>query len=339
MINHSFFASGRNLTICLLAGLAATGLSACRDDDTNYLVHRELYETKMVLTLDIEDAEEAYPEEVIYNPEGVGDSRISGRLPSVPDGYTTHYVVTVTNADGVVCGRVISETPELELSLSPGDYKFYAWADFIPVGGRADRDHWYFTDEPQEMLLKDKYAYKGSEHAKKAFAGSKQISVKLEESRSVNECITLTAPMGRFRVLPTKDAPYDVGSVKIIYTDGIWAAHDIVNDTSVVRWQNIKFFTPYGSCPDNVMGFDYLFTSASAPEVFPITIEVYDADGYVRARSLNVQVPVQRGYLTTVRGDFYNILQEEEKPNPDPDQGGIGIDPEFENSYTITITK
>lgn len=340
MINHSFFASGRNLAIILLAGLAATGLSACRDDDTNYLVHRELFETKMVLTLDIDDEEEAYPDDVIYQPESRAGNRAPGRLPDIPEGYTIHYVVTATTAEGVVWSRVVSDTPDVVFNLSPGDYNFYAWADFVPVDGRADRDHWYFTDEPQEMLLKEKYAYKGSQHAKKAFAGSKQISVRREGQRSVDERITLAAPMGRFRVLPTKEAPYDVGGVKILYKDGIWAAHDIINDTSVVRWQNIKFFTPYGSCQDNVMAFDYLFTGASNPETFSMTIEVYDVDGYMRARARDVRVPVQRGYLTTVKGDFYNILEEEEKPDPDPDHGsGIGIDPEFDKSYTITITK
>lgn len=342
MINHSLFASGRNLAIMLSAGLAISGLSSCKDDDANYLINQEDYQTKMVLTIDIDDEETAYPDTVIYNPEGRADSRAPGRLPAIPEGYTLHYVVTVTNAQGVIWNRVVSESPDVVFNITPGDYKFYAWADFVPVEGRAAHDYWYFTDERQEILLKEKYSYQGSEHAKKAFAGSRDITVKHGNQRSIDERITLSAPMGRYQIIPTKDAPYDVGHVKISYTDGIWAAHDLVNDSVKVRWQNVRFYTPYGDCPDNMMGFDYLFANASAAETFPMTIEVFDTDGYLRARARDVKVPLQRGYLTTVKGDFFNIFEEDPTP-VDPGQGsgggGIGIDPEFDNSYTITITK
>lgn len=348
MINHTFIASGRNLGLALLTGAVLSGLSACKDDDTNYLLNREEYETKMTLTLDIVDDEASHPVDVIYQPESRAGNRQPALLPAVPDGYALHYVVAATKGDGLLWSRATSDSPEVTMSLTPGDYTVYAWADFVPKdGGRADRDHWYFTDEFNEVLLKEKFSYKGSTHAKKAFAGSKKINVPMVTeradagSRSADERITLSTPQGRFRVLPTKEAPYEVGSVKITYKEGIWGGHDLIGDAPTVRWQGVNFHTIYGSCADDVLGFDYLFTGGGEDETFPMMIEVFDGEGYLRARAADVKVPLRRGHLTTVRGDFFNILEKDPTPadTTGGNGGGIGIDPEFEKTFIISITK
>lgn len=340
MTTNSLPIHGLRFLFSLLCGLVVAGLSSCKDDNTNYLVHNDQYETKIMLTLDVVDEEQEYPDSITYFPESRSGQRTPALLPAIPEGYVLHYVVSAVNADGVLLKTIVTDEPDIVVNLSPGEFDLYAWADFIPAGNRSMRDYWYFTDEPSEMLLKEKYAYAGSEHAKRAFAGTKHISISTKsKSRSMEERVTLTPPMGRFRIVASKEAPYTVGRIKVIYKEGIWGGHNMLTDVPAVRWGNIAFGSYCDGSKDSELAFDHLFVAGGEPETFPMVIEVYDDKGKLRGRARNVRVPVKRGHVTTVIGDFFNILEEEPKPDdPNPGNGGIGINPGFDNTYIIIIS-
>lgn len=323
--------------ICSAIGIMA--LASCKDDNTNYILHPENYEAHVMLTLDIDDSECEYPEEIVFSAESKGRDGDTALVPaSIPEDYTLHYVVSVANGAGILINTVVSDSPDLVFNLLPGDYIFYAWADFIPAGQRSSRDHWYFTDEPGEMLLKDKYGYQGGLHAKRAFAAAKYIRVADNpSSRNVSERITLTAPMGHYEFVATEEPSYTPGSVVVLYSGGLWGGHSIVDDRPVVRWSGVGYSLPF-DVPES-LACDYLIVPEEG-ETFSVTLQIYDTEGKLRARAKNVNVPVKRGHLTTISGDFFNILQLDEKPDPEqPHGGGIGIDTRFDNEYTITITK
>lgn len=326
--------NGHVVCAALSIALWAT-MASCLDDNTNYLLHRDEYETQLLVTLDIVDDETDLPQSITYKPASKGE-RAEASLPAIPDGYCLHYVVAVTNDRGVVVNNQVTDVPEFSISVRPGNYNIYAWADYVPEGQRSSRDHWYFTDEPAEMLLKEKYHYIGGEHSKRAFAGAKRIKIVAADTRSADERVTLTPPMGRYRFVATGEPDFVPAYVRIAYNGGMWGGHNIISDEPVVRWSGVGFAVPYVAS-DNLV-FDHLF-APSGGETFIVTLEIYDMEGQLRARAKDVPVPIERGKLTTVTGDFFNILELDEKPEVPAGDGGIGIDPSFDNEYTITINR
>lgn len=192
------------------------------------------------------------------------------------------------------------------------------------------------------MLLKEKYAYKGSLAEKRAFAGSKSLTVRLANGASIDERISMTAPMGRFRIINKASGliPFEIGRVRVSYTNGIWGGHNMNTGEPVIRWNNVGFSSEPSATVDGELAFDNLFVSSTDDETFNILLEIYDTDGNLAARVKNIEFPVRRGHVTDIIGDFCNILEEDEKPvTPPGGGGGIGIDPGFDHQYTIIIKK
>lgn len=325
--------NGRVVCAVLSGALWAT-MASCLDDNTNYLLHREEYETQLKIFLDIQDDEVDFPQNITHTPVSKREGSDSS-VTNISD-YCCHYVVTVTNEKGVVVNNTVSDEPDIEIPLIPGIYSVYAWADYVPGEQRSPRDYWYFTDEPAEMLLKEKYKYIGNEYSKRAYAGSRRIRIAAGDTRSTEERITLTAPMGRYRFVADGTPDFVPARVHIMYSGGMWGGHNIISDEPVVRWSGVGFTIPFVSADELV--FDHLI-APSCGETFLMTLEIYDTDGILRARAKDVKVPVMRGMLTTVSGDFFNILELDEKPEAPAGDGGIGIDPSFDNEYTITINR
>lgn len=146
----------KNLSIKLSLGVCAAtfaaSLSSCLDDNTNYVLHPENFQVETNLIMDIVDSEAQYPEDIIVSRD---DDRTPAKLPVIPEGFEVHYVVTIVNSENRAVGAYVVDEPQLNVKLVPGDYTVHAWADFVPVGDRSSRDHWYFTDDISEYGRKN----------------------------------------------------------------------------------------------------------------------------------------------------------------------------------------
>ena len=77
---------------------------------------------------------------------------------------------------------------------------------------------------------------------------------------------------------------------------------------------------------DARLGFDYVFVNGEESSVM-VTVALYDEEGTQLSISRQIEVPIKRSMLTTVRGSF--LMQNT--------GGGVAIDPGFEDEFNIYI--
>jgi hypothetical protein len=76
-----------------------------------------------------------------------------------------------------------------------------------------------------------------------------------------------------------------------------------------------------------LLGFDYVFVNDNRDASIKAYIEVIDGVGDVVARTTTMEIPLLRGHLTTVKGEFLTSHA----------VGGTIIDAEFSGEYNIYI--
>lgn len=74
------------------------------------------------------------------------------------------------------------------------------------------------------------------------------------------------------------------------------------------------------------LGFDYVFVNGAQSQV-NLTLRIYDKDDTLLNVYSGIEVPIERGKTTIVRGEYLTNRKE----------SGIGIDPEFDGDITIVL--
>lgn len=74
------------------------------------------------------------------------------------------------------------------------------------------------------------------------------------------------------------------------------------------------------------LGFDYVFVNGPQSQV-NLTLQIYDKDNTLLNVYSGIEVPIERGKTTIVRGEYLTNRKE----------SGIGIDPEFDGDITIVL--
>ena len=77
---------------------------------------------------------------------------------------------------------------------------------------------------------------------------------------------------------------------------------------------------------DARLGFDYVFVNGKESSIM-VTVGLYDEEGTQLSMSNQIEVPIKRSMLTTVRGSF--LMQNT--------GGGVAIDPGFDGEYNIVL--
>lgn len=307
------------------------------DDDSRCLPSTKMVDA--VISFNISESDELYKEIVYSAPDSLSRSVAS------PEGYRVRYMAAAYDSRGRKVAHQFSDSPEFEMTVPSGRISIYGWAEYVPSENRADKDYWYFTDEPAEMLLREKYKYIGGENAKRAYGGSLVYTLRPTEKPHFN--IELTPLVGRYRIIPNDDPKdYTVGSIRVSYTKGMWGGVNLLLDKPVVRWSGVAFspsVLPWLGAP---LAHDNVFVAPGEGENVTVMVTVLDNEGKIRARIPRIDIPVKRGHVTDVVGDFYNTLLPEEPDDPDnpdnpdnptPPGGGIGIDPSFDHTITIIV--
>ena len=74
------------------------------------------------------------------------------------------------------------------------------------------------------------------------------------------------------------------------------------------------------------LGFDYVFVNGKESSVM-VAVGLFDENGTKLSMSSQIEVPIKRSMLTTVKGSF--LMQNA--------NGGVVIDPSFDGEYNIVI--
>lgn len=252
------------------------------------------------------------------------DSTFSTRSRSL-DLVLKYYVAAYTKDSSEPIAISSSFDNKVEISLFPGKYEFVSWVDYESESNGVGAN--YYTDDFTELLLRNKYSYSEASIDKLGYRGHKNASIAYTTD-SIS--ITTTPAMGQYRLIATDTVGYVPDKVVVTYSSKIPAAINAKDGSFKWWWDDISFTTsPNGK----ILASDFVLSQPSETSVTAI-VEVYDSDGYLRARKKDLEIPLINGGITTIRGNFLSILEVDDNP---ANGSGITINPEWDASFDIEI--
>ena len=284
------------------------------------------------------------------------------RASANPDDYDVRYVIkaypetrkgeyssreaktwTFTEAD-------VSELDyEVSLFIAEGVYRFMVWTDFVPAG--TDANYFFNPDTFGEII--ENTSLCGNNDMRDCYRGWTDIDVVrfgkevppvsgvVEMSRSIAKFSLETtdlidfktkAALSRTERTGVKVYPADINvedfKVVFYYTGFKPSAFNMFSDRPNDSKTGIRFDSNIQMKDDNTafIGFDYCFSDSDETTV-NLAIGVYDTDGTEISLINGIDVPMQMGKHTILRGRF--MTQES--------YGGVAINPEFDGEFNITI--
>lgn len=244
------------------------------------------------------------------------------------------------------------------LDLDEGEYTFRVWSDYVNSGTTDDKH--YNTGDFSEIILADRENHHGSTDSRDAFRGVTTATVSGQGSQATVE---MQRPMGKFRFVSTDVEPFltrvyqtmkEKGLLQDTEYDGkatydqIMRSIDLNEFTVVFRynafmpcsfnmftdkpadsWTGMSFTSRMeaDSPTEMTLGYDYIFVNGTETTV-SVSVEVYDSDGTLLSSTNPINVPVVRGKLTIVKGEFLTSKA----------TGGVTINPGYDGTdYNIEI--
>lgn len=242
------------------------------------------------------------------------------------DLYDIRFILAVYDEKGTLAkGPMVKCGDEDEASftfrLVPGrKYQFVAWADFVGNNSDADKQH-YETDLHYDtyyfpvVSLKDGAPQDLNDESRDAY--TQVVTVDNFSGASSIPTMVLKRPFAKLRVIATdmNQLYSDLKSVKVDYTSNIYTSFDALS-SAVVEDSKIDLSAKIFNYPEEYNGYvygapangemtlfaDYLFGGEDDKVHF--TLDVADATGFpIPQVVFNTNIPVQRNYLTTIKGN------------------------------------
>ena len=262
--------------------------------------------------------------------------------------------------------RVDSLDYTAQVELEGGDYTILVWSDYVNQGSLAD--NFYNTDDFTKLYIGGDEHIGGNDY-RDAFRGSQQSIVQAPVSASDTLAqvveISMGRPMAKYKFISTDYKQFITYATQLAKERALqkaWnmgrmgfdnvemagsKAPDISGYTIVFKYSGYMphQFNMFTNKPSDsktgvtyrcsidalgeeeaLLGFDYVFVNGSESSV-QVALQVEDNEGNVIANIGTIDVPLVRSKVTEVRGAFLTSKA----------QGGIGIDPGFDNEYNIFI--
>ena len=289
-----------------------------------------------------------------------------GATRAAAPSYETRYQVRIfrMGADSLFetspCERLSFGHAELEklgyhtsLRLEEGRYRLMAWTDFTEAGSQEDL--FYDTADFASIALRGE-SHAANNDYRDAFRGVLETDLRVEEgNQSVHDTLTIEMrrPLAKFRFITTdveefkdyylrsilqsaspdpdalKDA-IDMTKFRVVFSYGGFMPYiyNMYTDRPVDVRTGVSFPSVLTDIEDGeaTMGFDYVMVGEGDSGV-SLSVAFYDEDGKRLSGINGIQVPLQRGKLTTVRGKFLTASS----------SGNVQIDPSFDGEFDIEI--
>lgn len=247
-------------------------------------------------------------------------------------------------------------------SIDEGSYRFYVWTDFVLAGTQSDC--FYNTTNFRRISLQG--THEGNNDFRDAFSGSADLKVIRLGSRETPSTVTvqMRRPLAKFEFITTDlqefitktieamirkeeaEAAAKAGETKsdgdtktpvvdlekytvvFFYSGYMPNAYNMMEGKPCDSATGVKFSSAISAIDnhDARLGFDYVFVNGEESSVM-VTVALYDEEGTQLSISRQIEVPIKRSMLTTVRGSF--LMQNT--------GGGVAIDPGFEDEFNIYI--
>lgn len=308
----------------LLAGLlpfVACSKNAVEDDesclDPSYKVPLEV-----IVNLDAAFSDYKTIDSVFYK-----DSGKETRGDDLP--YLKYYVAAYPMTSGLPNVVESSDVPTVPIKVHPGRYTMVGWVMY--ESAEKEKGYNFYDDDFSELLLRNKYNYTGADIYKLAYRACEPKNIPYNAT-SVD--ITAKPAMAQYNIVATDTASFNPDKVIISYSSMLPAA--IHGKTGAINWwwDDISYesTSKHIQSGGDLLASDYVLSQDNLETKVTVTVEVYDDTGRLRARKKNVEIPLKNGGVTTVKGNFYSIL---ELDNDATAGSGINIKTEWDASFDI----
>ena len=246
-----------------------------------------------------------------------------------------------------------------ELELEEGNYRFFAWTDYVAAGTTSHK--YYDTDNFASIKLNGDKHY-GSTDFRDAFRGEAPTTIIPVSKGVVNEVtIPMERPLAKFNVIAVdleefisktisrreekerearsrgielysndESRAVRLDEFRVVFAYESNVSNEFNQFTNRPGWivTGLNFESSILKLSDNEaeLGFDYIFINGTETST-DIRIYVYDRDDELVAKSDIIKVPLVRSKLTTVRGTFLTTIA----------SGGVGISPGFNGSHNFYV--
>lgn len=245
--------------------------------------------------------------------------------------YLKYYVAAYPMTSGLPTVVKSSLDNRMQVSIHPGRYTMVGWVMYES----DDKTHGYnfYDDDFSELLLKNKYNYTGADQYKVAYRAAEAKNIAYN---TPSTSLKAVPAMGHYKIIATDTASFKPDKVVISYSSMLPAAIHAKSGRINWWWDDISYssqVTPMDSVGD-LLASDFVLSQDNKETRVMVTVEVYDDAGKLRARKKNVEIPLVNGGITTVKGNFYSVLD----LDSDATAGsGISIKTDWDATFDIEI--
>lgn len=188
----------------------------------------------------------------------------------------------------------------------------------------------FITTDLQEFITKTIEAMIRKEEAEAAAKAGKTKSEGGDNPEDITPIESDTKTDGDTKTGDTKTPVVDLEKYTVVffYSGYMPNAYNMMEGKPCDSATGVKFSSAISAIDnhDARLGFDYVFVNGEESSVM-VTVALYDEEGTQLSISRQIEVPIKRSMLTTVRGSF--LMQNT--------GGGVAIDPGFEDEFNIYI--
>lgn len=188
----------------------------------------------------------------------------------------------------------------------------------------------FITTDLQEFITKTIEAMIRKEEAESAAKAGETKSEGGDNPEDMTPIESDTKTDGDTKTGDTKTPVVDLEKYTVVffYSGYMPNAYNMMEGKPCDSATGVKFSSAISAIDnhDARLGFDYVFVNGEESSVM-VTVALYDEEGTQLSISRQIEVPIKRSMLTTVRGSF--LMQNT--------GGGVAIDPGFEDEFNIYI--
>ena len=256
--------------------------------------------------------------------------------------YTREFIFTKNIREGY--------DHEVWLELPAGSYKVMVWSDLVSSGTNP---YFHNADNFAEIVLQGEH--QGNTDYRDAFRGTGNIELVADIVERVPDTlvIAMERPLAKFEFVTTDlqefyreeieylkkvassrgdELPTRVNTdnyrVVVLYAGFMPNTYNMNSDKPVDSYMGVFIETKMNVLGDQEasLGFDYVFIGDKKSSIL-VQIGLYDQEERQVALSDPINVPLDRGFHTILKGSF--LMQQA--------SGGIVINPEFDGNFNIEV--